>query len=238
VSNQKPHPERKVETAFAADQFGIAVIAAAETHGDNTIVKNLFDAFAAIFGIFAMAIPVLVLHLIIISTLGSPSIFKQTRVGRNGRHFTLYKFRSMTEARTYEGKLLPDKQRTNQVGWFLRRSRLDELPELFNILRGEMSFVGPRPLPPTVIAEFGEWAEIERCKVRPGLTGWAQINGNTQLSNEEKLGLDLWYVHHRGMLIDLKILYKTINVVVCGERRNERVVEEAVRYAKRIGGSC
>lgn len=156
--------------------------------------------------------------------MGSPVFFRQERSGLGGRRFRMIKFRSMTDARDAEGRLLPDAKRTTATGRFLRRSRLDELPELVNILRGEMAWIGPRPLLPETIAALGEDG-ARRGRVRPGLTGWAQVSGNALLTNEQKLQLDLWYIDHRSIAIDLRILVLTLWVALCGERVNTHNLE-------------
>lgn len=158
--------------------------------------------------------------------LGRPVLFTQTRAGRDGRPFRLVKFRTMTDARDRDGRLLPDEERLTNLGRFLRRSRVDELPELWNILKGDMSLVGPRPLLPDTVDEMGSDG-IRRGLVRPGLTGWAQVNGNARLSGKDKLALDLWYIDHASVALDLRIILKTIGVVFAGERINRSEVGRA-----------
>jgi lipopolysaccharide/colanic/teichoic acid biosynthesis glycosyltransferase len=164
-------------------------------------------------------------------TMGSPVLFRQVRAGLNGIDFQIVKFRTMRDLRDESGTLLPDGSRVTRIGRLLRRSRLDELPEVFNILRGEMSFVGPRPLLPATIEAFSEAGAL-RCRVRPGLTGWAQINGNTLLTQQEKLDLDLWYIEHRSPLTDAAVLLRTIAVVIAGERRNPDNLEKALACSR------
>lgn len=166
------------------------------------------------------------LSLLVICVLGRPILFQQPRSGLGGASFEMIKFRSMSMARDSDGNLLPDADRDRFIGRGLRRSRLDELPELINIARGEMAFVGPRPLLPETIAAMGEEGRL-RSSVRPGLTGWAQVSGNTLLSNREKLGLDLWYVVHRSWALDLQILARTPGVLIFGERRNNMRLAKA-----------
>jgi lipopolysaccharide/colanic/teichoic acid biosynthesis glycosyltransferase len=157
----------------------------------------------------------------ILLTMGRPVFFKQQRAGRDGA-FRLVKFRTMTDARDADGNLLDDAARVTPLGRFLRRSRLDELPELWSIFVGDMSFVGPRPLPPdSPLNRGGRGAE--RLSVRPGLTGWAQVNGNTLLSADQKLALDLWYVRSRSLRLDFMILIKTVGVVLFGEKLGKTV---------------
>lgn len=161
------------------------------------------------------------------STLGSPVFFGQTRSGMNGQSFRMLKFRTMTNGTDAAGQSLPDRDRTPAAGRFLRRSRLDELPELFNILLGEMALIGPRPLLPNTIAEMGS-AGLQRGRVRPGLTGWAQVNGNAKLSQKQKYSLDLWYIDNRSLGLDVEILIRTIHVVIGGERINLANLEKAI----------
>ena len=141
--------------------------------------------------------------------LGSPAIFSQERPGQNGRIFKIYKFRTMTEARDGSGGLMPDEQRLTKFGACLRASSLDELPELFNILKGDMSFVGPRPLLVQYLGRYDSF-QARRHEVKPGLTGWAQVNGRNAISWEEKFKLDVWYVDNRTLWLDFKILCMTV----------------------------
>jgi len=150
---------------------------------------------------------------------GPPVLFRQTRVSMGGRLFQVLKFRTMNDKRDAEGRLLPDSMRTTALGGFLRRFRLDELPQLWNILTGAMTLIGPRPLLPPTIAEAGERGRL-RCTVRPGLTGWAQVNGNTLLKDQDKIALDLWYIANRSLRLDLIILARTVKVALSGERFN------------------
>ncbi len=148
---------------------------------------------------------------------GRPILFRQARAGRHGVPFTLVKFRSMRDTRDAAGRLLPDAERTTAIGAFLRRSRLDELPGLWNVARGDMAWIGPRPLLPETIRDLGERGR-ERSNVRPGLTGYSQISGNTLLDLDDKVALDLWYVKNRSVWLDLEILLRTIGVMLLGER--------------------
>ena len=168
----------------------------------------------------------LLLSLLVLVGLGRPVLFRQVRSGLGGQPFAMIKFRSMRDLRDSRGDLLPDAQRTPALGRFLRRSRLDELPELINIARGDMDFVGPRPLLPHSIAAMGRDG-VERGKVRPGLTGLAQVSGNTLLAVEEKLRFDLWYVRHRSARLDAQIIARTLLVVVGGEKRIDWHADEA-----------
>jgi len=140
---------------------------------------------------------------------GAPVFFRHRRVGLNGREFVLYKFRTMTAKRDAAGSLLSDQMRLTGWGRFLRSASLDELPELFNVLRGEMSLVGPRPLLPEYLPRYDEF-QRRRHEVKPGITGWAQVNGRNALTWEQKFELDVWYVEHRSLSLDLKILWLTV----------------------------
>jgi lipopolysaccharide/colanic/teichoic acid biosynthesis glycosyltransferase len=154
-------------------------------------------------------------------------LFCQRRSGRDGEVFEMLKFRSMTDARDNSGALLPDADRLTASGRFLRRSRLDELPGLLSIVRGDMALVGPRPLLPETIASMGAEGR-RRGTVRPGLTGWAQVNGNALLTNEDKLSLDLWYIANRSLRLDLAIIARTVAVIFAGEHINTTNLEKAV----------
>lgn len=141
--------------------------------------------------------------------LGKPVLFRQVRPGLNGKPFVMYKFRTMTEERDAEGRLLPDEKRLTPFGRFLREYSLDELPEFFNVLRGEMSLVGPRPLLMEYLDRYTP-EQARRHEVKPGITGWAQVNGRNALSWEEKFKLDVWYVDNWTIWLDLKILWLTL----------------------------
>jgi lipopolysaccharide/colanic/teichoic acid biosynthesis glycosyltransferase len=177
--------------------------------------------------LMVLTAPVLLLvALAVFLDLGRPVTFRQKRGGRNSIPFELIKFRTMRTLVDQAGKPLPDEMRITPVGRFLRRSRLDELPELLNIVRGDMGFIGPRPLLPDTIEGLGVKG-IARGLVRPGLTGWSQVNGNTLLDLDEKLQLDIWYVNHRSWSLDMAIIWRTLFVMVGGERRNIRSLEHA-----------
>jgi sugar transferase EpsL len=155
----------------------------------------------------------LVLAVAVRLALGAPVFFRQERPGLAGRTFRIVKFRTMSQARGHDGQLLPDAQRLGRVGRWLRASSLDELPEVFNVLRGEMSLVGPRPLLPQYLARYSP-RQARRHEVRPGITGWAQVNGRNALSWEDRFELDVWYVEHRSFWLDLKILGLTALKVI------------------------
>ena len=171
----------------------------------------------AVAALLLTTVPLALTALIVWRVLGRPLLFRQSRAGLGMRTFTIQKFRTMHDSRDPSGTLLPDRLRETPATRFLRRMRLDELPQLLAILRGDMGFVGPRPLLPATIQEFGELGRL-RCRVRPGLTGWAQVNGNSQLTDAQKLALDIWYIDHRSWTLDIFILLSTIVTIVQGER--------------------
>jgi len=154
-----------------------------------------------------------VLFILILWLHGRPVIFRQLRVGLNGKPFIMYKFRTMTNQLDYNGKLLGDSQRITAFGKFLRRTSLDELPELWNVIKGDMSLVGPRPLLVEYIPYYSK-KQFRRHEVLPGLTGWAQINGRNKISWDERFELDVWYVKNKSILLDLKIIVITVFKVI------------------------
>ncbi len=171
-------------------------------------MKRAIDLIFTVFGIIIL-LPLLVfLACIVRIVLGHPILFKQQRVGLNNKKFIIYKFRSMTNKSDTDGNLLPDKDRLNAFGRFMRSTSLDELPELLNVLKGDMSLVGPRPLLVDYLSYYSK-EQRRRHDVKPGITGWAQINGRNAISWDEKFKLDLWYVDNYNVLRDLQILYMT-----------------------------
>lgn len=171
--------------------------------------KRLFDFVFSLVGLLLLA-PVLALIAVGVRIkLGTPVLFRQQRPGLHGRLFTIYKFRTMTDAKDQEGNLLPDAERLTPFGRFLRSTSLDELPELWNVLRGDMSLVGPRPLMAQYLERYSE-AQMRRHDVRPGITGWAQINGRNSVSWSQRFELDLWYVANYSLRLDLYILARTV----------------------------
>ena len=175
--------------------------------------------------ILVLAAPMIaLLASVTLIAMGRPVLFHQRRSGLGGKTFTMAKFRSMRDAFGPDGQPLPDEDRVSAWGKFLRRSRLDELPGLLSIISGDMAFVGPRPLLPETIAKLGDRGKA-RGEVRPGLTGWAQVNGNTLLSLDEKIALDLHYVRHAGIGMDLAIIVRTLWVMIGGERRTKAANE-------------
>lgn len=172
-------------------------------------VKRILDIISSLLAIIVLS-PLLAVTSVLVKTkLGSPVIFKQERPGKDEKIFTLMKFRTMTDARDENGELLPDEVRLTKFGKFLRSTSIDELPELFNILKGDMSVIGPRPLLVQYIPRYNEH-QHRRHEVRPGLSGWAQVNGRNAISWEEKFDYDVEYVDNYSFLMDVKILFMTI----------------------------
>jgi sugar transferase EpsL len=196
------------------------------------VLKRLFDFFAALAGILMLSPVLLVLAVLVREKLGSPVFFKQQRPGLNGKIFTMYKFRTMTDARNEEGNLLPDEDRLPAFGKFLRSTSLDELPELINVLKGDMSHVGPPPLLVQYLPRNTTF-QARRHEVRPGITGWAQVNGRNALSWEEKFALDVWYVDNASFTLDLKILWMTVEKII----KREGITQEGQATASEFTGS-
>jgi lipopolysaccharide/colanic/teichoic acid biosynthesis glycosyltransferase len=176
-------------------------------------MKRLFDVLAASLALVLLALPLLTLACLIRHKLGKPVFFRQVRPGLNGRPFTMVKFRTMTDECGSDGALLPDVQRLTPFGRFLRASSLDELPELWNVLRGDMSLVGPRPLLMEYLPLYTP-EQARRHELRPGITGWAQVNGRNALSWADKFALDVWYVDHRSLWLDVQIVGRTVRKVL------------------------
>ena len=175
-------------------------------------MKRLFDGLFAALALLALALPLLVLMYLVRRKLGSPIFFRQVRPGLHGQPFEMIKFRTMTDARGPDGTWLPDAERLTPFGRWLRATSLDELPELWNVLKGDMSLVGPRPLLMEYLPLYTP-EQARRHEVRPGITGWAQVNGRNAISWEEKFKLDVWYVDNRSLWLDIKILWLTVKRV-------------------------
>ena len=176
-------------------------------------MKRFFDIIAASLALLLLAPVLVVLALFVRLKLGAPIFFRQVRPGRGARPFEMIKFRTMTDDRGADGELLPDSVRLTSFGRFLRSTSLDELPELINVMKGDMSLVGPRPLLMEYVELYSD-EQARRMEVRPGVTGWAQVNGRNALSWDQKFTLDVWYVDNRSIWLDLKILWLTALMVV------------------------
>jgi lipopolysaccharide/colanic/teichoic acid biosynthesis glycosyltransferase len=172
-------------------------------------IKRFFDIFASLMAILFLSLLLIITAILVRIKLGSPVIFKQERPGKNEKIFTLYKFRTMTDERDENGELLPDDIRLTKFGQFLRSTSIDELPELFNILKGDMSVIGPRPLLVEYLPRYNEHQK-RRHEVRPGLSGWAQVNGRNTVSWEDKFNMDVEYVDNYSLVFDIKILLMTL----------------------------
>ena len=177
------------------------------------MIKVIFDRTLALF-LIILFLPIYILvSLLVLWKMGSPILFRQKRPGYKEKIFSIYKFRTMTNEKGYDGNLLPDKQRLVGVGKFIRSTSIDELPQLFNVLKGEMSFVGPRPLLVEYLDLYND-EQKRRHNVKPGITGWAQVNGRNAISWEQKFNYDVWYVDNQSFALDMKILWMTFLKVV------------------------
>lgn len=175
--------------------------------------KRFFDIVASVAGLIVLSPVIVLVAYLIRKRLGSPILFRQVRPGLGGKPFEMVKFRTMRDALDADGNPLPDAERMTDFGRFLRSSSLDELPELWNVIKGDMSLVGPRPLLMEYLPLYDE-VQVRRHDARPGVTGWAQINGRNALSWEEKFKLDVWYVDNQSLWLDLKIIFLTIKKVL------------------------
>ncbi|WP_395341647.1 sugar transferase [Ningiella sp. W23] len=193
------------------------------------MTKRLIDLFISLLALLVLS-PLLVLVLILVKVnLGSPVFFKQARPGKNGVIFNLLKLRSMTDHRDANGKLLPDEHRLTRFGRFLRSTSLDELPSLLNVIKGDMSLVGPRPLLVEYLPLYTPFQQ-RRHELRPGITGWAQVNGRNAVSWEEKFKLDVWYVDNQSIAVDFKILFLTVYKVIKRADINEGETGTMTRF--------
>lgn len=183
------------------------------------MIKRLFDITAATTALVVLSPVYALTSYKVKKNLGSPVLFKQTRPGLHGEPFEMIKFRTMLDAYDDEGNPLPNEQRYTKFGNFLRSTSLDELPELWNVIKGDMSLVGPRPLLMEYLPLYNE-TQARRHNVRPGVSGWAQVNGRNAISWEEKFELDTWYVENQSLLIDLKVIFLTLKKVIIREGVN------------------
>jgi lipopolysaccharide/colanic/teichoic acid biosynthesis glycosyltransferase len=179
-------------------------------------MKRFFDVVVATLALTVFSLPLIFLVALVRIKLGSPVFFRQVRPGRGGKPFQMVKFRTMTDARDKNGVLLHDAERLTSFGRFLRSTSLDELPELWNVLKGDMSLVGPRPLLMEYLPLYSQ-EQARRHEVRPGITGWAQVNGRNAISWDDRFKLDVWYVDHRTLSLDLRIIWRTVRKVLIRE---------------------
>ncbi len=196
------------------------------------LVKRVFDVALSAAALATLGVPMLGIACVVRVKLGTPVLFRQVRPGKDGEPFELVKFRTMTDARRPDGTLLSDAERLTSFGRFLRSSSLDELPELWNVLKGDMSLVGPRPLLVEYLPRYSR-EQARRHDVRPGITGWAQVNGRNALGWDEKFKLDVWYVDNRSLSLDLRILWMTVSKVL----RREGISAEGEATMPRFMGA-
>lgn len=195
----------------------------------KTVFKPLIDFFCALLGLLIIApLFVIITILLTIANSGKP-FYTQTRTGKNDVLFRIIKFRSMNDKRDTSNNLLPDEKRLTAVGKFIRKTSLDELPQLLNVLKGEMSFVGPRPLLPEYLNLYTA-TQRQRGSVKPGISGWAQVNGRNAISWEKKFELDVWYVKQQSFMLDLKILFMTVQKVFLSEGISEEGVATTTKF--------
>lgn len=210
------------------------------TNHDNKqlqkLIKEVADRLIAAIALVVFSPLLLIIAIAIYIRMGRPIVFSQPRPGKDNRIFTFYKFRTMTDDRDLAGNLLPDEQRLTAFGQFLRRTSLDELPQLWNVLKGDLSLVGPRPLLVKYLDRYTP-EQARRHEVKPGITGWVQINGRNALNWEEKFKLDIWYVDHWSLWLDLQILFLTIGKVLQQEGINQEGYVTAEEFKGKIDKS-
>ena len=194
-------------------------------------MKRVFDLVITFIGLLPMAPVIILVAVLVRLKLGAPLFFKQVRPGLNGKVFNIYKFRTMTNERDKNSVLKPDSVRLTKFGKFLRSTSLDELPGLWNVLKGDMSLVGPRPLLVEYLPLYSE-KQSRRHEVRPGITGWAQVNGRNAISWDEKFDLDVWYVDNQSFWLDIKILWLTVQKVISRDGVSPEGVDIMPRFDK------
>jgi len=194
-------------------------------------LKNIFDKTLALILIILFSPIYIIVSLLILAKMGRPIFFRQKRPGKDEKIFGIYKYRTMTNEKDKDGNLLPDEQRIVGIGKFVRSTSLDELPQLFNVLKGEMSFVGPRPLLIEYLDRYND-TQKRRHDVKPGITGWAQVNGRNAISWEQKFEYDVWYVDNQSFWLDIKILWMTFLKVV---KRSDISSDTSATMEKFIG---
>ncbi|MCF2947683.1 sugar transferase [Paraglaciecola aquimarina] len=199
------------------------------------MLKRFVDILVSLTALIFLIPILLILALVIRTKLGSPILFKQARPGLRGKSFNMLKFRSMTDETDLEGNLLSDEKRLTKFGLFLRASSMDELPGLFNVLVGNMSLVGPRPLLMEYLPLYSQ-QQAKRHNVRPGITGWAQVNGRNTLSWQDKFELDVWYVEHQSFILDVKILILTVLKVLKREGINQQGQATVTKFTGQSDG--
>jgi lipopolysaccharide/colanic/teichoic acid biosynthesis glycosyltransferase len=208
---------------------------------EGKAIHRAFDVFGSLVCLL-LSSPILLVVALLVRRDGGPALYRQTRAGRNGEPFAAFKFRSMRvheipsdQLATLHGQVTGGHPMVTPVGRWIRRFKIDELPQALNVLRGDMALVGPRPTIPEQIVEYTDF-QWRRLHVRPGMTGWAQIHGGIELTWQERIMLDVWYVEHRSVVLNLQILYRTISVIVFGEARDGSAWSTAEAYAKHLTG--
>jgi len=196
------------------------------------VMKQLFDMLSALLGLIVFSPVFIVTALLVRIKLGTPVLFKQQRPGLHAQPFHVYKFRTMTDQHDTDGQLLPDEARLTSFGKMLRRLSLDELPQLLNVIKGDLSLVGPRPLLMEYLSLYSR-EQAKRHDLRPGITGWAQVNGRNAINWEEKFKLDIWYVENQSFFLDLKILWMTFYKVF----KREAISQEGQTTMSKFTGS-
>ena len=195
-------------------------------------MKRIFDLIVSIILLLIFIIPILLISIVVLISMGSPILFKQKRPGLHGKPFYIYKFRRMTNETDEHGNVLPTEQRITKLGKVLRKLSLDELPQLFNVLKGDISLVGPRPLLMEYLPLYNE-EQARRHEVKPGITGWAQVNGRNAITWEERFELDVWYVDNQSFWLDIKILLLTVLKVF----KREGINPEDKQFVEKFQGS-
>ncbi|WP_319941746.1 sugar transferase [Aestuariirhabdus haliotis] len=195
------------------------------------MIKRIFDIIVSLVAIGLLVPVMLGVYLCVLRFLGSPALFRQVRPGADAKPFSMVKFRTMRDAVDSSGNPLPDRERLTRFGAFLRSTSLDELPELWNVLKGEMSLVGPRPLLVDYLPLYSS-EQARRHEVKPGITGWAQVNGRNAISWEQKFELDVWYVDNRSLMLDIRILWMTVTKVL---KRDDISSDQSVTAEKFTG---
>tara|TARA_B100000953_G_scaffold276684_1_gene250991 strand:+ start:98 stop:703 length:606 start_codon:yes stop_codon:yes gene_type:complete len=185
----------------------------------RNLIKPIFDFLAAVIALVILSPVLIVVTILLYRANNGKPFFYQTRPGRNGNIFRIVKYKTMTDEKDPTGNLLPDSERLTKIGSFVRKTSIDEIPQLFNVLKGDMSIVGPRPLLPQYL-ELYNTEQLKRHEVKPGITGWAQVNGRNAISWLKKFEYDVWYVEKQSFFLDLQILFKTIKKVVISEGIN------------------
>lgn len=193
------------------------------------IIKRIFDCIIVLISLIFLLIPMVIISILVYKKMGSPILFTQTRAGKHGKPFKIYKFRTMLNTKDRNGNLLPNEERETSFGKALRKTSLDELPQLINVLKGDISLVGPRPLLMEYVELYND-EQKRRLDVMPGLTGWAQVNGRNAITWKQKFTYDVWYVDNWSLFLDIKILFMTVGKVFKSEGVNTNTNQMVTRF--------